>query len=113
MDSLPHSCSSQGPRGRRLELYARPVEGDLTSCLCPSAGPAIPVGVDVQVESLDSISEVDMVRGALGGCQGCWGARAAVPLQPAEGGPGRCWLCLGAGPQLEAIKRAWRLTQMR
>lgn len=25
------------------------------------AGPAIPVGVDVQVESLDSISEVDMV----------------------------------------------------
>lgn len=26
------------------------------------AGPAIPVGVDVQVESLDSISEVDMVR---------------------------------------------------
>lgn len=24
-------------------------------------GPAIPVGVDVQVESLDSISEVDMV----------------------------------------------------
>lgn len=25
-------------------------------------GPAIPVGVDVQVESLDSISEVDMVR---------------------------------------------------
>ena len=82
------------------------------------------MGVDVQVESLDSISEVDMVRGALGGqsrcgvpgllgCQGCWGARAAVPLQPAEGGPGRCWLCLGAGPQLEAIKRAWRLTQMR
>uniref|UniRef100_A0A671KWA8 GABA(C) receptor n=1 Tax=Sinocyclocheilus anshuiensis TaxID=1608454 RepID=A0A671KWA8_9TELE len=26
------------------------------------AGPAVPVGVDVQVESLDSISEVDMVR---------------------------------------------------
>lgn len=25
-------------------------------------GPAIPVGVDVQVESLDKISEVDMVR---------------------------------------------------
>ncbi|XP_014876882.1 gamma-aminobutyric acid receptor subunit rho-2-like [Poecilia latipinna] len=25
------------------------------------AGPAVPVGVDVQVESLDSISEVDMV----------------------------------------------------
>lgn len=25
------------------------------------SGPAIPVGVDVQVESLDSISEVDMV----------------------------------------------------
>lgn len=30
-------------------------------CLCCS-GPAVPVGVDVQVESLDSISEVDMVR---------------------------------------------------
>lgn len=29
------------------------------------AGPAIPVGVDVQVESLDSISEVDMVRKAV------------------------------------------------
>lgn len=29
-----------------------------------SPGPAIPVGVDVQVESLDSISEVDMVRTA-------------------------------------------------
>lgn len=26
------------------------------------AGPPIPVGVDVQVESLDTISEVDMVR---------------------------------------------------
>lgn len=26
-----------------------------------SPGPAVPVGVDVQVESLDSISEVDMV----------------------------------------------------
>ncbi len=25
------------------------------------AGPAVPVGVDVQVESLDRISEVDMV----------------------------------------------------
>uniref|UniRef100_A0A672JTK7 Gamma-aminobutyric acid type A receptor subunit rho2 n=1 Tax=Sinocyclocheilus grahami TaxID=75366 RepID=A0A672JTK7_SINGR len=29
------------------------------------AGPAVPVGVDVQVESLDSISEVDMVRKVL------------------------------------------------
>lgn len=28
---------------------------------CFFLGPAIPVGVDVQVESLDSISEVDMV----------------------------------------------------
>lgn len=28
-----------------------------------STGPAVPVGVDVQVESLDSISEVDMVSG--------------------------------------------------
>lgn len=27
-------------------------------------GPPIPVGVDVQVESLDTISEVDMVREA-------------------------------------------------
>ena len=33
----------------------------LTMYFC-LAGPAIPVGVDVQVESLDSISEVDMVR---------------------------------------------------
>lgn len=31
----------------------------------PSPGPAIPVGVDVQVESLDSISEVDMVSTSL------------------------------------------------
>lgn len=31
----------------------------------PSPGPAIPVGVDVQVESLDSISEVDMVSASL------------------------------------------------
>lgn len=30
-----------------------------------STGPAIPVGVDVQVESLDSISEVDMVSASL------------------------------------------------
>lgn len=30
-----------------------------------SPGPAIPVGVDVQVESLDSISEVDMVSASL------------------------------------------------
>ena len=34
---------------------------NLLYALCV-AGPAIPVGVDVQVESLDSISEVDMVR---------------------------------------------------
>lgn len=27
----------------------------------PVPGPAVPVGVDVQVESLDTISEVDMV----------------------------------------------------
>jgi len=32
-------------------------------CLVFPAGPAVPVGVDVQVESLDSISEVDMVSG--------------------------------------------------
>lgn len=30
--------------------------------LCIFAGPAIPVGVDVQLESLDTISEVDMVK---------------------------------------------------
>lgn len=35
------------------------------SKLHSSTGPAIPVGVDVQVESLDSISEVDMVRNPL------------------------------------------------
>lgn len=33
----------------------------IIACLFFIAGPAIPVGVDVQVESLDSISEVDMV----------------------------------------------------
>lgn len=33
----------------------------LQICLFISEGPAVPVGVDVQVESLDSISEVDMV----------------------------------------------------
>lgn len=30
----------------------------------PFAGSAIPVGIDVQVESIDSISEVNMVRAA-------------------------------------------------
>ncbi len=30
-------------------------------CFDLFAGPAVPVGVDVQVESLDRISEVDMV----------------------------------------------------
>lgn len=35
----------------------------LSSVWYLSAGPAVPVGVDVQVESLDSISEVDMVGG--------------------------------------------------
>lgn len=33
----------------------------LSEARCLSAGPAVPVGVDVQVESLDAISEVDMV----------------------------------------------------
>lgn len=46
------------------------VNGDLgNSCACSPyingcvalPGPAVPVGVDVQVESLDAISEVDMV----------------------------------------------------
>lgn len=32
----------------------------INSCIALS-GPAVPVGVDVQVESLDAISEVDMV----------------------------------------------------
>lgn len=40
------------------------------SCCALSAGPAIPVGVDVQVESLDSISEVDMVGASLAGAVG-------------------------------------------
>lgn len=31
------------------------------SSVCFILGPPIPVGVDVQVESLDTISEVDMV----------------------------------------------------
>lgn len=30
--------------------------------LCVVSGAAIPVGIDVQVESIDSISEVNMVR---------------------------------------------------
>ena len=82
------------------------MEGNLTSCLCPSAGPAIPVGVDVQVESLDSISEVDMVRGVLGGQFWC-----RMPGLLSCGslwwvGSHWYWLCLGAGPQLEGIKLA-------
>lgn len=41
----------------------------LGGCWCfdkvwPFAGSALPVGIDVQVESIDSISEVNMVRGA-------------------------------------------------
>ncbi|OWK01428.1 hypothetical protein Celaphus_00018949 [Cervus elaphus hippelaphus] len=71
-----------------------------TSVTCP----AIPVGVDVQVESLDSISEVDMVRGAPGGQFRCGmpGLLARCSLRWA--GPRCYWLRLGAGPQLEAIK---------
>lgn len=34
---------------------------DINGCIALS-GPAVPVGVDVQVESLDAISEVDMVN---------------------------------------------------
>lgn len=33
----------------------------INGCIVLS-GPAVPVGVDVQVESLDAISEVDMVN---------------------------------------------------
>lgn len=46
-----------------------------------SLGPAIPVGVDVQVESLDSISEVDMVRvtGGTSGDQSSAGYRSLCP----------------------------------
>ena len=104
--SKPHCCSTQGPHGRQLELYTHPVEGDLTSCLCPSAGPAIPVGVDVQVESLDSISEVDMVCGALGGQLWCGmpGLLSCSSLRWV--GPRWYWLCLRVGPQLEGIKLA-------
>ena len=40
-------------------------EKNKCSCHALSPGPAIPVGVDVQVESLDSISEVDMVSASL------------------------------------------------
>lgn len=43
------------------------------SCHALSPGPAIPVGVDVQVESLDSISEVDMVGVSLSGAAACAG----------------------------------------
>lgn len=42
------------------------------SCHAPFAGPAIPVGVDVQVESLDSISEVDMVSASVAGAVSTW-----------------------------------------
>lgn len=35
---------------------------------CPQTGPPIPVGVDVQVESLDTISEADMVSACLRAC---------------------------------------------
>jgi len=37
----------------------------LTNRVVFFSGPAVPVGVDVQVESLDSISEVDMVRSGI------------------------------------------------
>ena len=95
------------------------MEGDLTSCLCPSAGPAIPVGVDVQVESLDSISEVDMVRGARGGqyrcgvpgllgCQGCCPAAAC-------GGRARLLLAAPGGRAAAGGDKtgAWWLTQVQ
>lgn len=71
---LPPSCFSQAIPRRELGWSPSPVVEEnvpLTSYLCPSAGPAIPVGVDVQVESLDSISEVDMVCRTLGGSLQC------------------------------------------
>lgn len=55
-------------------------EKNKCSCRALSPGPAIPVGVDVQVESLDSISEVDMVSASL--------TRAAdreIPTEPMLG----------------------------
>lgn len=53
-------------------------ECELTSCLCSSVGPAIPVGMDVQVESLDSISEVDMVCSSPAGAAHSGGLEAQV-----------------------------------
>lgn len=47
------------PPAVKLQVYFHICLLMIYFCL---AGPAIPVGVDVQVESLDSISEVDMVR---------------------------------------------------
>lgn len=52
----------------------------LIGCLCSPTGPAIPVGVDVQVESLDSISEVDMVGTAPDWLQG--GITLLKPWEP-------------------------------
>lgn len=59
----------------------------LISRLCSPTGPAIPVGVDVQVESLDSISEVDMVGIAPG-----WLQRGIPLLRPWQPLGGRLWL---------------------
>ena len=84
--SKPHCCSTQGPHGRQLELYTHPVEGDLSSCLCPLCRPCHPGG-----------------RGRAGGEPGqhlrgghgmrgpwwaalVWDARAAVLQQPEVGG---------------------------
>lgn len=58
----------------------------MNKCFCHalSAGPAIPVGVDVQVESLDSISEVDMVSASLSGAVGRGSTQSLRGLGPAH-----------------------------
>lgn len=101
-EPLPPSCFSQAIPRRELEWSpSLVVEGNvpLTSYLCPSTGPAIPVGVDVQVESLDSISEVDMVCRSLGGSLQC----GILRLSSCESSwlTGLCWcrLCLSGQSQ--------------
>lgn len=49
----------QRPPARRL-FELQPWLCDVSAVV---SGAAIPVGIDVQVESIDSISEVNMVRG--------------------------------------------------
>lgn len=50
------------PRWRERATSAVFLEKGLSDASVLLAGAAIPVGIDVQVESIDSISEVNMVR---------------------------------------------------